>query len=551
MEPVFTLTNSFSADLLDFFEECVFAIDFKEELHWISSLDSISANTPFKIVRDSYLNCKVAISRNIFAYINEDENSIIVVNGRDSKIINTIKFSESKIECICFSKAGNSLIVGGKDGVLSKWGVNGNRILPTISRHKDAVFFIKESIEGNFIVSVGYDRSIILFNSKKDKLGSLIGIANNLIKCGVFFKNERLLALGDVLGYLYIIDTNLKTIINKFQVSFTQLINISYYKHAYIFCLNDNGVISIVDFAKQEKVMDNFLNDDIYLQFCMHDNLLLLSTSSFKVIAYNLDNFLIHFENLVDNKNISQAYNFVQNYRFLEMEQPYFKLSAKFEADLLECVALVCSGDESGALEILELYKDVSPKSTLISKIINDISRVNEFIRLMDAKMIDRAMTLAQKYSILSKLKQYSDFEDRFSKIIVVIKELIKKGRRDDANVIIEPFKRIPAKFRIIQQVMLFPNKIDEALNSIKNHDYASLLKLRKEFQFINYLQEVKNLDRSLEGFYFKALDSLYALDISNCRKYIAILKNFREYNQKIASLESYIENIEPLISNI
>ena len=551
MEPVFTLTNSFSADLLDFFEGCVFAIDFKEELHWISSLDSISANTPFKIVRDSYLNCKVAISRNIFAYINEDENSIIVVNGRDSKIINTIKFNESKIECICFSKVGDSLIVGGKDGVLSKWGVNGNRILPTISRHKDAIFFIKESVEGNFIVSVGYDRSIILFNSKKDKLGSLIGIANNLIKCGVFFKNERLLALGDVLGYLYIIDTNLKTIISKFQVSFTQLINISYYKHSYIFCLNDNGVISIVDFAKQEKVMDNFLNDDIYLQFCMHENLLLLSTSSFKVIAYNLDNFLSHFENLVDNKNISQAYDFVQNHRFLEMEQPYFKLSAKFEADLLECVALVCSGDESGALEILELYKDVSPKSTLISKIINDISRVNEFIRLMDAKMIDRAMTLAQKYSILSKLKQYSDFEDRFSKIIVVIKELIKKGRRDDANVIIEPFKRIPVKFRIIQQVMLFPNKIDEALNAIKNGNYMLLLKLRKEFQFINYLQEVKNLDRSLEGFYFKALDSLYALDISSCKKYIAILKNFREYNQKIASLESYIENIEPLISNI
>ena len=484
MEPVFTLTNSFSADLLDFFEGCVFAIDFKEELHWISNLDSISANTSFKIVRDSYLNCKVAISRNIFAYINEDENSIIVVNGRDSKIINTIKFNESKIECICFSKVGNSLIVGGKDGVLSKWGVNGNRILPTISRHKDAIFFIKESIEGNFIVSVGYDRSIILFNSKKDKLGSLIGIANNLIKCGVFFNNERLLALGDVLGYLYIIDTNLKTIINKFQVSFTQLINISYYKHSYIFCLNDNGVISIIDFAKQEKIMDNFLNDDIYLQFYihenLHDNLLLLSTSSFKVIAYNLDNFLIHFENLVNNKNISQAYNFVQNYRFLEMEPPYFKLSAKFEADLLECVALVCSGDESGALEILELYKDVSTKSTLISKIINDISRVNEFIRLMDAKMIDRAMTLAQKYSILSKLKQYSDFEDRFSKIIIVIKELIKKGRRNDANVIIEPFKRIPAKFRIIQQVILFPNKIDEALNSIKNHDYASLLKLRK-----------------------------------------------------------------------
>lgn len=554
IDPVFNIKNEFNADTINFYNNSIFAFDFKEEIFWISdTLDNNSAKKiAINIVKDSFNTYKISICKTlpIFAYVNIDQTNAIVVDTQRSKVINSFKIQDSKIESISLSEKGDTILIGGKNGVLSRWGIYSGKLIDMPNKHKDSILFAKESFDKRFVLSIGYDRSVLLFDKFKDKSFMINCDANATIRSAVFFDHCKFLALGDMSGYIYIIDTDTKLMLNKFQATAARIIEICYYKNSYIFYLNENGVIGIADFLNGERVLDSFMSSKRYRAFTIEDNCIILSTQDKMICSYDFNSFIDYGVSLVNNNDIIGAYKFVQDNQFLKYEDFYLRLEAKFQADLLEARALACSNKYQLAMEVLNKYSQIPSKNKDILNLTSNINAITEFEELMSNNLAVRAIPKAEKNPILCELKSYIDFENRFKKVLIIAKELTKKGKKSDADTIMMQYKKIPSKIRIIQEVISNPHKVDEAIEAIRHKDYKTYFKLKKDFKFVDSLQDSKVIENDGEAYYYELLDSFYSMDLENCKKCIEVLKNFKQYKEFVMEMEFKVYEIANILEN-
>lgn len=554
IEPIFSIKSDFKADVLSIFQNSIFAFDFKEETYWISDiLNNKIKKISINIVKSSFSIYKISICKNvpIFVYIDAIEANAIVIDAQQVKTIRSLKITDSRIESVSISDDGETILIGGKNGILSRWNTYSGKLLDIPARHKDFVLFAKESPDKRFVVSVGYDRSIILFDKHKDKIGILICTAVNTIKCARFFNNSKLLALGDMSGFIYIVDTGTKFILHKFQATFAQIMDIYYYKYEYLFYLNDNGLIGIINFNTEERILDSFMPQNRYKTFIISDDCIVLSLYDKTIQSYSFNSFIELGNSMVRDDKVVEAYQFIGENKFLQNEDFALQLEAQFESDVLFAQALSCSNNQNMAVQILHKYLDVKSKNNLVSNLITNIKNVDEFQQLMNSHMEVRAIPMVNKNPILKNTKSYIDFENRFSRVLILAKELVKKGKKSDANTVMMQYKKIPAKIRTIQEVISYPEKVDETLNAIKNKDYESYFKIKNNFNFVGFLQDSQIMEEDSEFFYFRLLLAYYKLDMKQCNECIIILKNFKQYKDFIIEMEFKINEITNILKKL
>lgn len=556
IEPYFMVKNELSADILCFSSNSIFAFDFKEEVYWIgNTIGSDAKKVPLTLPNDSFKQNKIALCANLplLAFVDRDELNAQIIDAQSDKTIRTISLAdESRIECVSISDDGRNILVGGKNGSLTNWDIHSGKLLNIIARHKDFVLMAKISPSKQFIVSIGYDKSVIFYDKNKDKVGKHLLNATSAIKCARFFKDSNILLLGDIEGFVYVIDTHTQIILQKFQASHTAIIDICHYKDSYIFVLNANGMICLCNFNDKSILMNN-LNETKYKAFVIEDNSIILSSDK-STLGYHFDDFVTHASNLLNDDNIIEAYKFANIYKFLHNESFYLALEARFEADIIEAKSLACGGNRNEAVKILGQYSAVPSKSDIVAKLSAQFREVEEFNRLMESGIDIRAIPMAQNNPLITELVAYKNFEDKFLKILLLAKELVKKGKKDDANALVIPYKKIPSKVAIIQEVLLYPYKVDEAINAIAKKDYRAYFRLKKDYRFTHSLDGAKELEEMGEGVYFSALQALYMLNIKECKEHIAILKNFRKYTDIALDLEvkmdEYLKILNKMRSN-
>lgn len=554
IEPQFSTDNEYFADNFNLLQDSVFAFDFSEQVLWVSDiLATESKQRPIKIPKDSFSYHKISFCRNmpIFAYIDESETSAFVIDAQQGEMIREFKLQDSRIECVSINDSGDRILIGGKNGTLSRWEIFSGKLLNIPNKHKDFVLCAKESGDKRFVASVSYDKAVMLFDKRKDKTGMLVCYATATIRCMEFFDDNRFLALGDTDGFIYIINTDTRFLAHKFQATFAPISALAHYKNTYLFCLGGNGILGVVDYHTQEKILESFAPQNRYKSFIIRDEMIALATFERKILAYSFKAFLDYGQNMLDNDDILGVYNFIGENRFLQGEEFYLALETKYQADTLEAIALACSLRQDSALEILHKYVNIPAKRREVTNLMSEIHGIDEFLKLMESQLEIRAIPLASKNPLLRELKSYADFEVRFSRVLILAKELVKKNKKPDANTVMMQYKKIPSKIRAIQEVLSYPDKVDNAIEAIKNRDYKTFFRLKKDYHFVNFLQDAEILMRDGEGFYYQLLEAFYALDLQKCVEIIEILRNFSEYKDFVIDIEFKISEITSLIEKL
>ena len=553
IEPYFRIENEISADIFCFSSNSIFAFDFKEEVYWIgNTIGSVSKKVPLTLPNDAFKQNKIALCANLplFASIDKDELSAQIYDAQADKSIRIIRLTdETRIECVSISDDGKHILVGGKNGSLSLWDIANGKLLNIIARHRDFVLMATQSPNKQFIASIGYDKSVVFYDKNKDKIGRHLFTATSAIKCVRFFRDSSMLVIGDIDGFIYVIDTHTQITLHKFQASHSAIVDICHYKDSYIFALSANGALCLCDFSTESKLMDN-LSEMSYKAFVISENSIILSSDK-SILGYNFDDFIAYGNSLLDSDNILEAYKFANIYKFLKNESFYIALEARFEADMIEAKALACGGNRSLAIKILERYSGISSKNEILATLSRQFREIDEFNRLMESGVEIRAIPMAQNNPLIENLKSYKDFEDKFLKILLLAKELAKKGKKDDANILVMPYKKIPSKVAVIQEILLYPHKVDEAISAIARNDYRAYFRLKKDYRFVRILSGAKELEEMAENVYFNALNTFYTLNLKECKNAIAILKNFRAYMDFALDLEIKMDEFINILNKL
>lgn len=542
IEPYFRVENEFGADSLCFLQNSIFAFDFKEQVFWMGNIinNNQAKKFPLSVPKSSFMHNKIALNPHYFAYIDANENSAQVIDLMKGKVLHSLQITDSKIESVSINE--KCVLLGGKNGVLASYDITSGKLLHIPARHKDFVLLSQASPNQRFIISIGYDRSMLFFDKHKNATAPLNISVNGVIKCARFIADSAILVLGDAGGMIYIIDCATQSLLRKFQAGYAQIVEVCHYKDAYIFVLSSNGNLVLCDFSTGDKIMDG-ISQEKFSAFTISDDCIILAKQGQKaVVGYRFSDFVAHCQRLIDEDNIVEAYKFANIYKFLHNESFYISLEAKFEAEILEAKTFACNGNIPLAEHILGKYVGIPSKAVFVSALLKQAREIAEFNELMAKKLEIRAIPMAQNNPLIRELESYKDFEARFLKIILLVKELVKKGKKDDANAIVMPYKKIPSKVAIIQEVLLYPQKVDEVLCAIAAKDYREYFKLKKAYRFVEIFS--KDIEVDAESIYFQALKTFYKLNIKECKECIEVLKNFRKYRDFAQNLEVKLDEI-------
>lgn len=544
IEAYFRVENEFSADSLCFLQNAIFAFDFKEEVFWVGNIinSNQSKKFPVSTPKSSFPYNKFSLTPHYFAYIDANENTAHIIDAIKGVALHSLQITDSKIECVSISD--KNVLLGGKNGVLANYDITSGKLLHIPARHKDFVLLAEISPNQRFIISIGYDRSMLFFDKHKNTTTPLNIAVNNIIKCARFIADSTILAMGDAGGMLYIVDCATQSLLRKFQVGYMQIVEICHYKDAYIFVLSSNGVLCLYDFSTGDKIMEG-MNQNKISAFTISGDCIILAEQK-AVVGYRFSDFATHCQNLIDEDKILEAYKFANIYKFLHNESFYIALEARFEAEMLEAKTFACNGNIPLAEQILGKYGGIPNKSGAVNEMLKWVREIAVFNDLMTKKLEIRAIPMAQNNPLIRELQVYREFEARFAKIILLVKELIKKGKKDDANTIVMPYKKIPSKVAIIQEVLLYPQKVDEVLAAIEARDYREYFKLKKAYRFVEVFS--RDFEDDAQSIYFQTLKAFYKLNIKECRECIDILKNFHKYRDFAQSLEVKLDEIVEIV---
>jgi WD40 repeat protein len=104
------------------------------------------------------------------------DETILIWNTDNYKVIDTLKGHGGNIFCVTFSNNGKYLASASKDNTIRLWEVSSGKLLKTFRGHTDAVFTAAFSNDDNYLASGSVDSNIIIWEiCNGEQLATLSG----------------------------------------------------------------------------------------------------------------------------------------------------------------------------------------------------------------------------------------------------------------------------------------------------------------------------------------------------------------------------------------
>lgn len=481
---------------------------------------------------------RVSIAQEIprFAFIEPDEEHVRVMDGASLQNIATIHCAKSKVESIHLTSDGKGLYTGGKDGLITLWDVEEKRVIAQISKHQDFVYLIKESPCGEFILSVGYDRSLFLYHKGKGMRGECIHVASHLPR-SILFLSGGYVAIGESRGEVVILDCLLRRVATRFRVTHEEIIAMEALGEGVILFLSKFGKLGSVDYLKGEVRSDDYLPaKKRYASMALEaqGERLVLSTQDGYIRSYKLGELLPWLERLVEKEETNHAYELMAAHPHLRGSKSAMVLEARFEIALLEAWGLMEEERISEAQQRLALYLTIPEKRMIVQKHIEQLRQIPDLRSYLKDSYLLRAHSLVQTRPLLAQTSTAKSMDESFLKALWSAKELLKRGQKEEADKAIFIHKAVNARSKMIKEVFSNPFLIDTVLETIQKGDYRRYFELKRQFSVVSFLPQAKAFEEREEELYFELEEAFCLGNLERAKECMETLLLFPKGEERV-----------------
>ena len=500
---------------------------------------------------------RISIAEEIprFAYIEPSEESVQVVDGVTMKPIATLACGKGHLESVALSSDGKRCYLGNKDGLVTRWEVEGAKLTAQIAKLPDFVYLIKESPCGDHVIAIGYDRSVYAYDSHRGTYGELVYVTSTLPRCFTFLERGYV-AIGESRGEIVIVDYIQGQVLSKFRVAHEEIIKMSRLSEATLLFLSKFGKLGIVNFLTGEVLSEDYLSDKRRYSAFTFDRAsqeITFYANDGQIKSYALSGLPKRLEALLAQKEFKNAYLLINAHPQLYEEPEAKRLEARFNIALLEAQGLMEEGRESEANSLLAPYLQIPQKRMMMQKYLAQLQHIPELRNYIERSYLLRAHSLIQAHPLLGTTMMAREMETLFEKALLSADELLKNGHKEEAEAVLFGHKVISARSKVIKELLKVPNLIDMIYEAIDKEDYKRYFELKSLYLIVPFLPEARAFEAREEEWYFELEEALCLGNLKRakeCARAIACFPKGEErakaWLQKLAKLQEGEGNPTP-----
>ncbi|MDF1880673.1 hypothetical protein JHD50_05030 [Sulfurimonas sp. MAG313] len=459
-----------------------------------------------------------------------------VVFDVPSKIVlHTTSGHKGDIECVCVDDNSRYIVTGGTDGRTYVYDIISNLLIFSFPPHADYIASL--AINDFHILSASYDKSISVLNLDTMKTPSKLRGHSAVIVQMVFLKDMQMLS-ADKEGNILVWDLKTASLLRRLPKANDDITCLCVSKdETFLFLGSKLGYVFLYDLEKGIILMSSFIKEDskiCSLALIEHKQEIVVGTKTGKLSFYPLlpdEDFLI---TQVKSKQYLSLYKQAQDNPILSYSPIFHQLESLWESSLSKATELLEREQKSNAEMILEPFKGVPIKSTIIKDLLKDYQEFNKFKQHILNKKYSLAYPIASLHPNFKKTEVYqsmeADWHLKFNKAKMYIME--KEGEVK-VRKYLNDFRGISQKSILIQELytqrtayMLFKRKLAQK-------DYVSLFALIEKCPFIKEFDEYDELLDYVNGIYIKATKALDKKQYPKVLEFASILSYFPEFKNE------------------
>ncbi|NPA66830.1 MAG: hypothetical protein GXO11_08120 [Epsilonproteobacteria bacterium] len=471
-----------------------------------------------------------------FGSTSSDDKETRLYSIKTRKVIGKVTRHQGKVSAIKIDPYNRYLLSCGEDGKTFALDIKNRKLAFTLPPRADTITDIAFSKSGQWLATAGYDKKIFIFDLNLMRISNEIKTSTPVTKVHFLGKNK-------LISY----DKNSDAIIWDFQ-------NAKVYKRLpkihdevlrmvtagngqFLFMGTILGYIIVFDLQKYEMISQNYIKIDsaITSLYCDEsDNTLYIGTKNGDIYKYYIYEGIETVKQLINNKEFGDVEEYIKINPLLKYTSLYNIMEQIWEKSFTNARILLEKGKVLEAESILETFKKIPSKNTLIQKLLKDYKEYKTFYDLARGNKIHLAYSFAERFPLFKESTLYKQMEKRWTEKFKQAQKLALDQRNiDQAKEILKPYNLIPEKSKYIQEMLLESSIYNRFKMALTNHDFHQLYAYIDKYPFLKQFPEYQQMIQHAKKIFNKGVEYAQKGEYNQALKYLRMACEFKEFEEE------------------
>ena len=513
-----------------------------ETLEMLNQLKANAIQTGF-----TYKSVDFSLDGNYFALISSGAKESKLYNTKTKKLVASVNRHQGDVSCVGIDPKGRYMFSCGEDGLTFGVDIKSGQLAFTLPRHVDTVNDIAFSKDTNLVATGSYDKSIVLFNlMTMSPIERLKAHAAPIVKLQ-FLSKRRLLSI-DKRGGIIVWDVAKLKIVARPQNIHDDVTKIVVGNdEKFLFIGTKLGYIIVYDLKTYEQVSMKYIKLDSpvsALGFDETNKNLLIGTEAGDLLIYDIFQDQNAIYEALTYKKYSLVQGYIDNNPLLIYTDAYITFNTLWEKSLQKAKDIMENGDKEKATKLFENFMEIPSKRQLIQKFFEKYKDYDKFLLLVKQNKLPLAYGLTKTNPVFKDTKAYLFMESQWKKSVVLAqKYLLNPNNEDKVKEIFAPYRGIPEKTIIIQEIFQNAMVYNRFKTSIVNKNFKIAFEYVKKYSFLKESAEYGILIKYSDSLYVKAQELQKSGDTHGAIKMYRMLLDFDDFKEEAKEMIYEIEN--------
>jgi WD40 repeat protein len=482
-----------------------------------------------------------------FASLSSDCREARLFNTQTKKAIAKMTRHQGEVACVEIDSKDRYMFTGGEDGKTFVVDLKTGKLAFTLPHHADTINEIAFSPNGNWCVTVSYDRKVGVFNiatmtpKHKLKLHAAPVMKAKFIDASRFIsidKNSTAIVWntysGEAISRLQGIHDDVREMLitkdGLFLFLGTQL------GHVLVYEL-ENYTLLARSYIKLSTPISS-------LEFDSISNFLIVGSEDGNIIFYDIYEGRKHLKILLKQTRYDKAYKETENNPLLVYTKEFKFIYNMWEKTYEKAKYFLQRGERKKAISLFENFKNIPSKKTLINRLLQEYKDFDKFIELVKGGKFALAYSMARITPIYQESSIFKSLEKQWQKTFIQAQKMVMQpSGLERAKDILVPYRGIPEKTNHIQELLKEGKVYVTFKKVISEKNFRMAFKLIDQFEFLKEFPEYTAMISYADKLYIYAQKYILDDNTAAALKTLKMLSEFNDFEKEANQLRDDIEN--------
>ncbi len=482
-----------------------------------------------------------------FASLSSDCKEARLFNAKTKKAIAKMTRHQGEVACVEIDSKDRYMFTGGEDGKTFVVDLKTGKLAFTLPHHADTVNEIAFSANGNWCVTVSYDRKVGVFNiatmtaKHKLKLHASPVMKVDFIDASRFItidKNSTAIVWNTYSGKVLARLQGIHDDVREMVISDDGL---------FLFLGTQLGHVIVYELENYTQLARSYIKLSApisSLEFDNEDNHLIVASEDGNVVFYDVYEGRKHLKALLKLTKYDEAYKETENNPLLAYTEEFKFIFNIWEKTLEKAKYFLQRGEKKKAISLFENFKNIPSKKTLINRLLQEYKDFDKFIELARGGKLALAYSMARTTPMYKETAVYKSLEKQWQKTFMLAqKTVLQPSGLERAKDILSPYRGISEKTENIQELLKEAKVYITFKKAIGAKNFKMAFKLINQHPFLQEFPEYTAMVNYGDKLYIQAQKYIIDDKFDDALKTLKILSEFGDFEEESNQLRDDIEN--------